>query len=170
MVNYLDKQRVIGFHYRELHTHVREQVCTYASSSTRSVLMKHIEQQNLGRSRQYNADADAAISHVLLRLGVTFCEIREAHVCAYMHVCTHSASNIYMRDIVSYMCDVFVYMRDISVVVVTVGPNAGEVTQGFAAGFVGNLTFNEWNLVIGIHPTVIRLCYSNFLSMFLTNF
>ncbi len=35
-----------------------------------------------------------------------------------------------------------------------VGPNAGEVTQGFAAGFVGNLTFEEWNLVVGIHPTV----------------
>jgi thioredoxin reductase (NADPH) len=33
------------------------------------------------------------------------------------------------------------------------GPNAGEVTQGFAAAFHAGLTYPEWNLLVGIHPT-----------------
>lgn len=33
------------------------------------------------------------------------------------------------------------------------GPNAGEVTQGFALGIRAGLTYPEWNSVVGIHPT-----------------
>lgn len=33
------------------------------------------------------------------------------------------------------------------------GPNAGEVTQGYAAAFHAKLTWPEWNLIVGIHPT-----------------
>ncbi len=33
------------------------------------------------------------------------------------------------------------------------GPNAGEVTQGFAAAFHAGLTLREWQLLVGIHPT-----------------
>jgi len=33
------------------------------------------------------------------------------------------------------------------------GPNAGEVTQGFASAFIAGLSLDEWNLVVGIHPT-----------------
>lgn len=33
------------------------------------------------------------------------------------------------------------------------GPNAGEVTQGFALGIRNGLTYSEWNAVVGIHPT-----------------
>lgn len=33
------------------------------------------------------------------------------------------------------------------------GPNAGEVTQGFAGGFIAGLQLPQWNLIVGIHPT-----------------
>jgi pyruvate/2-oxoglutarate dehydrogenase complex dihydrolipoamide dehydrogenase (E3) component len=33
------------------------------------------------------------------------------------------------------------------------GPNAGEVTQGFAAAFHAGLSFHDWNVLVGIHPT-----------------
>jgi len=33
------------------------------------------------------------------------------------------------------------------------GPNAGEVTQGFASAFIAGLNLDEWNLIVGIHPT-----------------
>jgi pyruvate/2-oxoglutarate dehydrogenase complex dihydrolipoamide dehydrogenase (E3) component len=32
------------------------------------------------------------------------------------------------------------------------GPNAGEVTQGFASAFLAGLTLSQWNLIVGIHP------------------
>ena len=33
------------------------------------------------------------------------------------------------------------------------GPNAGEVTQGFAAAFHAGLSYKDWQLLVGIHPT-----------------
>jgi hypothetical protein len=43
------------------------------------------------------------------------------------------------------------------------GPNAGEVTQGFAMGFKFGATKSDFDELIGIHPTTARVSFQEWI-------